>query len=182
MVQLADGIVRRPIVGVMGSSVEPHAERAREVGRWIAAAGYHLLTGGGAGVMGAVTEAFAGVEGRLGAALGIVPCAAGDRDAAPLPGYPNRWVEIPIYTHLDVGGDPGDAPSSRNHVNVLTSTVVIFLPGSVGTASEARLALRYGRPGVAYLRSRGEIPDLPDGIPVESDFERVAAFVRRCVC
>ena len=171
-------IVRRPIVGVMGSSVEPHAERAREVGRWIAAAGYHLLTGGGAGVMGAVTEAFAGVRDRRGAALGIVPCLPGDPAATPLPGYPNPWVEIPIYTHLDTGAGE-DAPSSRNHLNVLTSTVVIFLPGSVGTASEARLTLRYGRPGVAYLRSREEIPELPDGIPIEADFERVAAFVRR---
>lgn len=176
----AVGIVRRPVVGVMGSSVEPHTERAREVGRWIAAEGYHLLTGGGRGVMGAVTEAFVGVRDRSGAALGIVPCVPGDPAGSPLPGYPNPWVEIPIYTHLDTGGDAGDARSSRNHVNVLTSTVIIFLPGASGTASEARLALRYGRPGVAYLRARGEIPELPDGIPVESDFERVAAFVRRC--
>ena len=176
----ADGIVRRPIVGVMGSSVEPHAERAGEVGRWIAAEGYHLLTGGGAGVMGAVTEAFAGVRDRSGTALAVVPCLPGDPAATPLPGYPNPWVEIPIFTHLDTGPvEDGAARSSRNHLNVLTSTVIIFLPGGPGTASEARLALRYGRPGVAYLRSRGEIPELPDGIPVESDFERVAAFVRR---
>ena len=175
----ADRIVRRPIVGVMGSSLEPHTERAREVGRWIAAQGYHLLTGGGPGVMGAVTEAFVGTTGRLGAALAVVPCIPGVQDATPLPGYPNPWVEIPIYTHLDTGGDAGDARSSRNHLNVLTSTVIIFLPGGPGTASEARLALRYGRPGVAYLRSREEIPELPDGIPVESDFERVAAFVKR---
>ena len=108
-----------------------------------------------------------------------MPCAVGDPAAKPLPGYPNPWVEIPIFTHLDVGGDAKDAPTSRNHVNILSSTVIIFLPGSVGTASEARLALRYGRPGVAYLRSRAEIPGLPDGIPVEADFERVAAFVTR---
>ena len=171
-------VLRRPIVGVMGSSVEPCAERAREVGRWIAAQGYHLLTGGGAGVMGAVTEAFAAVEGRAGAALGVVPCVAGDPAATPLPGYPNRWVELPIFTHLDTGAG-ADVPSSRNHINVLSSTVIIFLPGSVGTASEARLSLRYGRPGVAYLRDPGELPGLPGGIPVESDFARVAAFVRR---
>ena len=108
----ADRIVRRPIVGVMGSSLEPHTERAREVGRWIAAQGYHLLTGGGPGVMGAVTEAFVGTTGRLGAALAVVPCIPGVQDATPLPGYPNPWVEIPIYTHLDTGGDAAD-PARR---------------------------------------------------------------------
>ena len=172
-------IVRRPIVGVMGSSVEPHAARAGEVGRWIAAQGYHLLTGGGRGVMGAVTEAFAGVKGRPGAALGIVPCVPGDADATPLADYPNPWVEIPVYTHLDTGGGEGESRASRNHLNVLTPAVIIFLPGGAGTASEARLALRYGRPGVAYLRAREELPELPAGIPVEADFARVAAFVRR---
>ena len=173
----AAGIVRRPIVGVMGSAVDAHADRARQVGRWIAAHGYHLLTGGGDGVMGAVTEAFVNVRERAGAALAIVPCLPGDAAATPLPGYPNRWVEIPIFTHLDTGRPAGDAPSSRNHLNVLSSTVIIFLPGGSGTASEARLALRYGRPGVAYLLAREELPELPAGIPVEADFERVAAFV-----
>ena len=173
----AAGIVRRPIVGVMGSAVDRHADRARQVGRWIAAEGYHLLTGGGDGVMGAVTEAFVNARERAGAALAIVPCMPDDPAATPLDGYPNRWVEIPIFTHLDTGRPAGDAPSSRNHLNVLSSTAIIFLPGGSGTASEARLALRYGRPGIAYLHARDEIPDLPAGIPVENDFEQVAAFV-----
>ena len=172
-------IVRRPVVGVMGSGVEPHAARARRVGRWIATEGYHLLTGGGDGVMGAVTEAFVSVQGRAGAALAVVPCMPGDAAATPLDGYPNRWVEIPIFTHLDTGHPAGDSPSSRNHLNVLSAAAIIFLPGGAGTASEARLALRYGRPGVAYLRAPEELPGLPAGIPVEADFERVAAFVRQ---
>ncbi|MCE2543012.1 MAG: molybdenum cofactor carrier protein [Acidobacteria bacterium] len=175
----AAGVVRLPIVGVMGSAVDAHAERARQVGRWIAAQGYHLLTGGGDGVMGAVTEAFVDVRERAGASLAVVPCLPGDAAATPLPGYPNRWVEIPIFTHLDTGRPAGDAPSSRNHLNVLSSTVIIFLPGGSGTASEARLALRYGRPGVAYLHTREELPELPAGIPVEAEFERVAGFVRQ---
>ena len=175
----AAGIVRRPIVGVMGSAVDPHADRARQVGRWIAVQGYHLLTGGGDGVMGAVTEAFVNVRERAGAALAVVPCLPGDSAATPLNGYPNRWVEIPIFTHLDTGRPVGDAPSSRNHLNVLSSTAIIFLPGGAGTASEARLALRYGRPGVAYLHAREEIPELPAEIRVEADFEQVAAFIRK---
>ena len=176
---MTPGIIRpgrRPIVGVMGSHQDAHAERARQVGEWIARQGYHLLTGAGGGVMGAVTEAFAAVPDRPGLALGVVPSVRG-RPGTPLPGYPNRWVEIPIRAHLDSGGAAGDEPTSRNHVNILTSTVVILLPGRAGTASEARLALRYGRPCVAYLRSPAEIPGLPVGIPVEPDFADVAAYV-----
>ena len=173
---------RLPIVGVMGSGRHSHPARARRVGAWIARAGYHLLTGGGAGVMAAVTEAFAGVPERIGRALAVLPGSAGGPGApasgeAP-PGYPNPWVEIAIRTHLDARGARGGDTDSRNHVNVLTSDVVIVLPGGEGTASEARLAVRYGQPVVAYLASRSQVPGLPDAIPVERRFDRVQAFVR----
>ena len=171
-----------PVVGVMGSGRDPHTVRARRVGAWIARAGYHLLTGGGTGVMAAVTEAFVGIEGRPGRAIGILPGSAGGSGApapgeAP-PGYPNPWVEIAIRTHLDARGVRGGTLASRNHLNVLSSDVVIVLPGGAGTASEARLALRYGRPAVAYLARRADVPGLPDAIAVEPRFARVQAFVR----
>ncbi|MYN67392.1 MAG: molybdenum cofactor carrier protein [Acidobacteria bacterium] len=169
---------RRPVVGVMGSGREPHVQRARRVGEWIARAGYHLLTGGGAGVMAAVTEAFVGVEERRGLAIGILPAAGGDSAGAARPGYPNPWVEIAVRTHLPEVGAHGAGAASRNHLNVLTSDVVIVLPGSVGTASEARLAVRYGRPCIAWLANRGDVPGLPDAVPVESGFPAVEAFVR----
>ena len=170
----------------MGSGRDPHTARSRRVGEWIARAGYHLLTGGGSGVMAAVTEAFVGVADRPGCAIGILPgappglagaaasAAAGD---AP-PGYPNPWVEIAIRTHLHQFGARGDDAGSRNHLNVLSSDAVIILPGAEGTASEARLALRYGRPCVAYLADRTEAPGLPAAIPVESRFDRVERFVQ----
>ncbi len=175
-------IPRRPVVGVMGASSEPHAERAGRVGKWVARAGYHLLTGGGPGVMAAVTEAFVGVPDRGGLAIGILPASGGgDIDGAagrPPPGYPNPWVEIAIGTHLDSLGARGGDERSRNHVNVLSSDVLVFLPGSAGTASEAKLALHYVRPSIAYLDARADLPGLPDAIPVEPEFARVAAFVR----
>lgn len=172
---------RLPVVGVMGSGREPHTERARRVGEWIARSGYHLLTGGGAGVMAAVTEAFVGVEERRGIAIGILPAAGGDSAGAARPGYPNPWVEIAVRTHLHDVGVRGAGPASRNHLNVLTSDVVIVLPGSAGTASEARLAVGYGRPCIAWLADRGDVPGLPEAVPVESGFEAVEAFVR-AVC
>ena len=171
--------VRLPIVGVMGSHADQHPDRARRVGEWIANEGYHLLTGGGGGVMGEVTHAFVEVSDRRGQALGVIPCLPDVPQHRPVPGYPNPSVEIPIYTHLDRGGPHGDEPSSRNHINVLTSHVIILLPGGEGTASEARLALHYAKPCIAYLGSRGEIPKLPDGVPDESDFARVQEFVRK---
>ena len=173
---------RRPVVGVMGSGRDPHSARARRGGAWIARAGCHLLTGGVGGVMAEVTEAFVGVPDRPGRAIGILPGSArGPGAPAPgeaPPGYPNPWVEIAVRTHLDARGTRGGDADSRNHLNVLSSDVVIVLPGGEGTASEARLALRYGRPAVAYLGRRSEVPGLPDAIPVETRFDRVQAFVR----
>lgn len=169
---------RLPVVGVMGSGREPHRERARRVGEWIARAGYHLLTGGGAGVMAAVTEAFVRVERRRGLAIGILPAAPGGRAGAAPRGYPNPWVEVVIRTHLDRVGPDGAGPASRNHLNVLSSSVVIVLPGAEGTASEARLAVRYGRPCIAWLAERDDVPGLPAAIPVESKFSAIEAFVR----
>ena len=169
-------------MGVMGSGRDPHTARARRVGAWLASAGYHLLTGGGGGVMTAVTEAFVGVTERPGRAIGILPASAGG-PGAPEPGvapsgYPNPWVEIVVRTHLGARGARGGDVDSRNHLNVLSSDAIIVLPGGEGTASEARLALRYRRPAVAYLAGRNDVPGLPEGVPVEPRFDRVRAFVR----
>ena len=134
--------------------------------------------------MAAVTEAFVRVPDRRGVAIGILPAAAGGAAApggagvAPRPGYPNPWVEIAVRTHLRQVGAHGDGPASRNHLNVLSSDVVIVLPGSKGTASEARLAVRYGRPCIAWLADRHDVPGLPDAVPVASRFSAVEAFVR----
>ena len=166
----------------MGASREPHTERSRRVGAWLARAGYHLLTGGGPGVMAAVTEAFVAVTDRRGLAVGVLPAdgrrAPGGAEVRPPPGYPNPWVELAIATHLDSLGERSGDERSRNHVNVLSSDVLIFLPGSAGTASEARLAVRYGKPSIAYLDTRADVPGLPDAIPMEPAFARIEAFVR----
>lgn len=167
---------RLPIVGVMGSGSEPHAGRAVPLGRWLAAEGVHLLTGGGAGVMEAVSRAFSEVPGRAGLVLGVLP---GDPSSGLAPdGYPNPWVEIAIRTHLPRTGTEGTDPLSRNHVNVLTADVIVALPGGAGTASEAALAVGYGRPVIAFVDSAADIPGLPDGVPVAREIEEVVAFVR----
>src|SRR5262245_37123732 len=138
---------RRRVIGVMGSGVERHEDVALPLGRWIAGRGFHLLTGGGAGVMEAVGEGFASVPDREGLSIGVLP-------AGPPPGYPNRWVDIAIQTHLAALGEDGESPASRNHLNVLSSDVVVALPGGAGTRSEVALAVRYGKP-LLRLEPRG---------------------------
>jgi predicted Rossmann-fold nucleotide-binding protein len=92
------------------------------------------------------------------------------------PDYPNEWIELPIYTHLPDSGSRGWDASSRNHINVLTSTVVVALPGSDGTKSEVHLAVQYGRPVIAFL-GEGSIPDLPDEVSVAKSLDEVKAFI-----
>ena len=172
---------RLPVIGVMGSGSRRYEDRASRIGAWIAGSGYHLLTGGGAGVMDAVTEAFVSVSPRAGLALGILPADVESSGGRPPSGYPNPWVELVIQTHLSERGRSGDGKFSRNHVNVLSSDVIIIFPGSSGTASEARLAVLYERPCVAYFASGDQMPTLPASIPLESSFDAVQEFVRNAL-
>jgi uncharacterized protein (TIGR00725 family) len=167
-----------PIVGVMGSGSSSDERRCAELGRWLAVEGVHLLTGGGGGVMSAVSRAFFEERNRKGLVLGILP-AHHAGSAEPPEGYPNPWVEIPIRTHLHLSGAQGTALASRNHINVLSADLIVALPGSWGTRSEVELALRYQKPVIAYLQGRTEIPQLPPSVPVLASFEQVQAFVRR---
>lgn len=173
--------MRRPVVGVMGSSTVAHTERAEPLGRWLAQIGVHLLTGGGLATMEAVCRAFAGVAERKGLILGVLPGLVSKPTPRPIPptGYPNEYVDIAIFTHLAALGATGSDPLSRNHINVLSSDVVIALPGSVGTANEVDLALQYGKPVIAFLAAASEIEGLSPSARIEPDFGRVQEFVRQ---
>jgi uncharacterized protein (TIGR00725 family) len=169
--------VRLPIVGIVGSASDQHQDRAAALGCWLAGQGVHLLTGSGQGVMAAVSRAFAEVPARKGLVLGIVPCIAEDSPDVPKRGYPNDWIEVPIRTHLHLSGAEGEHHRSRNHLVALTANVMVALPGGAGTASEVRLALRYKKPLIAYLKARDEIPDLSAEVRSESDLNKVKAFI-----
>lgn len=171
-------VSRLPIVGVMGSGTEPHTERAEQLGAWLAEQEAHLLTGGGSGVMESVSRAFSNVQNRAGVVIGVLPGTVNTKGYAAKIGYPNPYVEIPIATHLNRTGDQGMDPLSRNHINILSSTVIVALPGGSGTASEVQLALRYQRPLIAFLRDRSEIPELPAQTPVSHNFADIRDFVR----
>jgi len=145
----------RTIIGVMGSGrpLDGAAFRsARHLGAMIAAEGWVLLTGGrAAGVMDAASE---GAREAGGLVVGVLP----DEDES----CASPHLDIAIRTGM------GDA---RNVINVLSSDVVIALPGGPGTVSEVALALKAERtvialgwdPGMALRSSaEGRLLDAPD--------------------
>ena len=143
---------KRPLIGVIGSGQEGHPEFSEPLGSWLAGQDCHLINGGGGGVMRTVSRAFAEAPNRKGNIIGVIP-AAGPCDSPEAraaysspAGYPNPWIEIPIYTHLSLSGASGKESASRNHIIILTADAVVAFPGGAGTRSEIQLALEYGKP------------------------------------
>ena len=143
---------RRMLVAVIGSGTESYPELSRALGRWLALKNFDLINGGGPGVMQAVAKAFAAVKDRAGLVLGIIPadgpCRTPEERASHQPpaGYPNPFIDRPIYTHLHLSGAEGKDPASRNHIIILSADLVVALPGGDGTRSEIQLALEYHKP------------------------------------
>lgn len=119
-------LIRKFIVGVMGSgdSAPPaDCSLAYRLGVLIAREGWALLNGGRAsGIMEASAR---GAKDGGGLTIGILP----EKDSYKV----SRYIDIPIVTGM------GDA---RNYINVVSSDVVVALPGKAGTISEIALALK----------------------------------------
>ncbi len=117
------------VVGVMGGGEGTSAEICRQaytLGSLIAKEGWVLLNGGRAsGVMEASAR---GAREAGGLTVGVLP----GKDIKGV----SPHVDIPIVTGM------GDA---RNCINILSSSVVVVLPGGAGTLSEAALALKNGK-------------------------------------
>jgi uncharacterized protein (TIGR00725 family) len=163
-------------VGVMGCGEERHASLADSVGELLARFEVNVLTGGGGGVMEAVSRAF--IESRRGGGIciGIIPCSEED-PSTPKPGYPNRFVELPIYTHLPYSGVRGGLDLSRNHINVLSCDAIVALPGGPGTASEVSLAVRYRKPIVVFSPDEALVEQFPKDAPRVARLDDVAGFL-----
>jgi len=120
----------RTVVGVMGSGqpLDTSAyETAHRLGALVAGHGWVLLTGGTAsGVMDAASR---GAHDAGGLVIGVL--------RGPDGAEASSYVDVGIRTGM------GDA---RNVINVLSSDVVIALPGGPGTVSEVALALKSGKP------------------------------------
>ena len=128
---------RRIVIGVIGpgeGATPEELETARRLGALIAGEGWVTLTGGwNAGVMDAASR---GAREAGGLTLGLLP----SRDASGA----SPWVEVVIPTGL------GEA---RNNLVVLASDALVCCGMSPGTASEAALALRAGKPLVLVAPS-----------------------------
>ena len=170
-------VQKRPIVGVMGSGAVAHEALSVPLGQWLAQAGMHLLTGGGGGVMAAVSKAFVAVKNRQGLSLGILP-AASEIAKGTTEIYPNPWIEIPVKTHLPLRGEAGKAMLSRNHINILTADVVVALPGGAGTQSEIELAMHYKKPLVVF---EGMNPASNEHFVRAKSLEEVQEFVLQTI-
>ncbi len=182
---------RRRVVTVVGSGREADP-CCGEVGRLIATLGFDMLTGGGRGVMEAVSRAFYETSPRRGLVIGVVPATVEPleaiEDRAPSrvnyvlpPGYPNEWVELAIYTHLPDSGPEGTLRSSRNHINVLSADAMVALPGREGTAAEIWLATQYGVPVILYGAYGEHHGDVARGVRRATTIVEVEQFLKSAI-
>jgi hypothetical protein len=127
-------IIRRIIIGVMGGAEFVTADEekyAYQIGKMIALEGWVLLNGGKAsGVMDASAK---GARENGGITIGILP---NDRNC-----FASRYIDIPIITGMGL---------ARNVINVLSSNIIIALPGRAGTISEIALALNHGKQVILF--------------------------------
>ncbi|MDX2214376.1 MAG: hypothetical protein SFY66_13885 [Oculatellaceae cyanobacterium bins.114] len=122
--------MRKTMIGVMGpggTATPADRDVAWNLGYLVAQAGWVLLTGGrDEGVMQAASQ---GAKSGGGLTVGILPDAVGQ--------HLSTAIDIAIFT---------DMGSARNNINVLSSDVVVICGMGAGTASEAALAIKAGKP------------------------------------
>jgi uncharacterized protein (TIGR00725 family) len=124
------------VVGYNSEHCTEHAYKmAYEVGEEVALQGAVLITGGLGGVMEAASK---GAESRGGIVVGIIP-----QDEKR---YANPYCDVVISTGLG---------ESRNFVTAYSGDAVIVVGGGIGTAIEASVAYRRGKPIVAIKGSGG---------------------------
>lgn len=168
---------KRKVVGIMGSGKQAWTEFSIPLARWIAEQNYHLLTGGGGGVMAAASKAFCQVENRAGICIGIIPTELNDKGQfSPKTEYPNPWVELSITSPLPTFKGNDHNQISRNYICILSSDVIVALPGSKGTKNEVNLAIKFDKP-VILFGSKTDLKDFPETKMRTTSIARVKDFI-----
>lgn len=170
------------IVGVMGSGKDKMSELAEPLGEALARLPVHLLTGGGYGVMQSVAKGFTSVVEREGLSIGCIPMRldGANQYQTASKSYPNPYIELPLYTPLDVYKPSAPDAISRNYVNILTSNLVIALPGGNGTKQEVELAQRFNKATLLYGPEEGFQFDTA-GLSRTTDLAEVARWVKKSI-
>lgn len=165
-------------VGVMGSGRELQSELAEPLGRALAGLPVNLLTGGGYGVMYSVSKGFTSIANRQGLSIGCIPMKETPEGGyQPVSAsYPNAFVEVPIYTPLGVFDKNDPDKVNRNYVNILTSDVVLALPGSGGTQQEVSLAMRFKKAVLLY-GPKDQFNDFPAELPRADNLDDAMGWV-----
>jgi len=174
---------KRIIIGVIGSATDAQPHLSTPLGRWLAEQGYDLINGGGPGVMAAVAKSFCETKERAGVVIGILPSQHSCKNPEqrcqhqPPAGYPNPYIDIPVYTHLHLSGSQGKETDSRNHIIVLTANTLIAFPGSAGTRSEIELALEYRKP-LVIVNPAGEWDEFKNSAATVKNIEEMIDGIR----
>ena len=168
---------RHGIIQVLGSSRNPHTSLSHSLGRRIALAGLSVMTSGeGGGVAMAVAEGFMSVEKseRRGESIAVIWSGV---KPGEIPGYPNRFVEVPVSLKVKRQMVGEHQVHSRNHGN--EADVVIALPGESGTSREIKVAGEYEHPTIVHGPCwSGQFPKLWDFTTVDECMDYCAAVLR----
>ena len=154
---------RLPIVALIGASdaSQPVLEMAEKTGIAIRKQGWHLLTGGGAGVMEAACRGFQSVSPvAQEMTIGILPSDNTD--------FANRFVDIAIPTGMGW---------ARNAIIARTAWGLIAVGGCSGTLSEIAFAWQMNKPIVALSNSGGWSSQLA-GVSVDNRRDDVVFSAR----
>lgn len=125
-----------------GKTASPEdCKAAYRLGALIAREGWLLLNGGRpAGIMEASAR---GARENGGLTIGILPGLSSSSASS--------YIDIPIVTGMGDG---------RNYINVLSSDIVVALPGKAGTVSEVALALKSSKEVILLNFNMGELFNL----------------------
>lgn len=126
--------------------------------------------------MTSVAKSFTAYSNRRGLCIGIVPIEA-KSELKRLPHFTNPYIEVPIVTHIHQRAiDSAAMPMAHNEVNILSSHLIIGLPGLKGTQAETSMALVFDKPIILFGREY-DFSHFPSDTMVAETIEDVGHFM-----
>ena len=125
----------------------------------------------------AASEAFTSTTPRRGISIGVIPTDLTQEGIYhPKDGYPNKYIELSIISPLGTYTGETKAQLSRNHINIMTSNIIVALPGHRGTLNEVMLAYIYSKPTILFGPEE-EFKNFPVKIPRTNKLKHVCDFI-----